>query len=131
VRTLKLLDGTFGIYKFESRAVAYRWVGGLLAKDDDFIGFSATATETAVICREDIAAPSVIAKKEGWAGFFFDGQLDFELVGILSRLTGLLADAGIGVLAVSTYDTDYVFIPSRQLATAQRVLSDRGYIVRG
>ena len=131
MRTLKLLDGTYGIYKFESRAAAFRWIGGLPATDDDFIGFSATATETSVICPEGIATTSVIAKKEGWVGLFFDGQLDFELVGILSRLTGLLADAGIGVLAVSTYDTDYVFIPGRQLATARRVLSDCGYLVRG
>lgn len=131
MRTLKFLEGTYGIYKFECRAGAYRWIGGLPATDDDFIGFSATATETSVICREGVAGKSVTANKEGWTGLFFDGQLDFELVGILSRLTGLLADAGIGVLAFSTYDTDYVFIPSRQLSTARRVLSDRGYVVHG
>ena len=56
-------------------------------------------------------------------------MLDFSLVGILSRISALLAEANIGIFAVSTYNTDYVLTKSDNFARALDVLSGAGYTV--
>jgi hypothetical protein len=63
----------------------------------------------------------------GWRCIQVVGTLDFSLVGILSRLSGVLADAGISIFALSTYDTDYLLIKEDSLARAREVLTQSGY----
>ena len=55
--------------------------------------------------------------------------LDFSLIGILSRLSGILAENKIGIFAVSTYNTDYILVKSENFDRAMDILSDAGYIV--
>ena len=54
-------------------------------------------------------------------------MLDFSLIGILARLSGLLAEAGIGLFAVSTYNTDTILVRAAQFDRAMNVLSAAGY----
>ena len=44
------------------------------------------------------------------AGIRIQGVLDFSLVGILSKLSGILAENQIGIFAVSTFNTDYILV---------------------
>jgi hypothetical protein len=53
-----------------------------------------------------------------WRAFEVAGPLDFALTGILSRLAQPLADAGVSLFAVSTYDTDYVLVRAESAASA-------------
>lgn len=55
------------------------------------------------------------------------GQLDFSLIGILARITKVLANNEIGVFAISTYDTDYVLTKAENYTNAIKVLQNAGY----
>jgi hypothetical protein len=67
----------------------------------------------------------------GWSCLRIAGKLDFALVGVIAELTRILADAGVSIFAVSTYDTDYILVKSADLDTAVRALTDGGHEVTG
>lgn len=62
-------------------------------------------------------------------GFRIQGVLDFSLIGILSRLSSILAEHKIGIFAVSTYNTDYIFMKEENFSKALEVLVSEGYTV--
>jgi len=68
-----------------------------------------------------------IMRENGWRAFRIAGVLDFSLVGILARIASLLAEQGIPIYAVSTFNTDYVFVKEELLQTAVDTLSSHGY----
>lgn len=55
------------------------------------------------------------------------GVLDFSLIGILSKILGVLAEERIGIATVSTFNTDYIFVKENQLKRATEALSKAGY----
>ena len=58
------------------------------------------------------------------------GTLDFTLVGVLAALIGPLADAGVSVFVVSTFDTDYLLLKDETFGRAVDVLRNAGHAVR-
>ena len=56
-------------------------------------------------------------------------MLDFSLIGILSKLSGILADNKIGIFVVSTYNTDYILVKEKDFEHALNVLASAGYTV--
>lgn len=64
---------------------------------------------------------------DGWRGFRLQGQMDFSLVGVLAELTGILAGNKISLLAVGTYNTDYVLVKEGDLEKALLILEDQDY----
>ena len=68
-----------------------------------------TADEVSIVADEDALADEPIVEP-GWACFRVEGSMDFGLVGVLAALTGPLAQAGIPLFAVSTFDTDYLLV---------------------
>jgi len=56
--------------------------------------------------------------------------LDFSLIGVLSKLSSLLAENKIGIFVVSTYNTDYIFVKAENYDRAMKVLSGAGYTVQ-
>ena len=54
-------------------------------------------------------------------------MLDFSLIGILSKILGLLAEAKIGIAAVSTYNTNYIFVKETDLGKAVETLAEANY----
>jgi hypothetical protein len=57
------------------------------------------------------------------------GPLDFSLIGILSKISGILAQQAISIFAVSTYDTDYILIKNDKVECAVEALRGEGYEV--
>ena len=55
--------------------------------------------------------------------------MDFSLTGILSKLSGILAENKIGIFAVSTYNTDYILVKNENFDRAMEVLSNAGYTI--
>lgn len=90
-----------------------------------FIG--RTDAEISLVCKTEDTPVSTVAREDGWKGFRIEGVLDFSLIGILSKLSGILAENKIGVFAVSTYNTDYILVKAENYAKAMHVLSDAGY----
>lgn len=124
---LGLLHYPFGIYQLRDGAAGLDWLQAWRSETDLVWSLFRSPREVSLLCPVRAAPADPIASQEGWRGVYFAGQLDFSLVGVLSRLTGVLADVGLGVLAVSTYDTDYVFVPEEQLAIACEAMRHSGY----
>ena len=59
--------------------------------------------------------------------FRIQGVLDFSLVGILSGISGILAAQGIGIFAVSTFNTDYILVKEENFDRALDILAAEGY----
>ncbi len=90
-----------------------------------------TDEELSWVCTTDTAPENYIAREDGWRAFRIEGVLDFSLIGILSRISSLMAQSGIGIFAVSTYNTDYVLVKKENYGRALKVLEDNGYDIIG
>ena len=92
-----------------------------------FIG--RTDEEFSLVCRTEDTPENTTEREDGWKGFRIRGVLDFSLIGILSKISGILADNKIGIFAVSTYNTDYILVKEENFDKAMQVLSEAGYEV--
>ena len=96
----------------------------------EFCFVGKTDRELSLVCQTEDVPKQTLAREDGWRGFRIAGTLEFSLVGILSKISTVLAAGQIGIFAVSTYDTDYIFLKSSQLEQASDALSQAGYLVR-
>ena len=122
--TLQVLDGEFTIHRLSpDRAIPPQVLGS------DFYSISKTSDELSIVCRSEI---EIGAEKSepGWACFKALGPLDFSLTGILAGIAGALAEAGISLFAVSTYDTDYILVKAGELDIAAQTLAAAGYRIK-
>lgn len=76
-----------------------------------FIG--KTDEELSLVCKTEDVPAETIERDDGWKGFRIQGILDFSLIGILSKLSGILAEHKIGIFAVSTFNTDYILVKKK------------------
>lgn len=106
VRTIEEIDMSGGIY---------------------FIG--KTDEELSLVCETSRTPTATLARDDGWRGFRVEGVLDFSLIGILSKLSGILAENKIGIFAVSTFNTDYILVKEENLERAIAALKEKGYRV--
>ena len=88
-----------------------------------------TDEEISLVCRTENTPAHTVARDDGWKGFRIRGTLDFSLIGILSKLSGILAGHKIGIFAVSTYNTDYILVKKENFDKALKVLTSEGYKV--
>ena len=93
-----------------------------------FWSVTRTKEELSVVLPE-VMAPSNCQVEAGWRCFKVVGPLDFDLTGILASLTTSLAEAGIPIFAISTYDTDYILVKEENLERAAQTLQGGGYTV--
>ena len=69
-----------------------------------------TDEENSVVCRTEDVPKNTIAREDEWRAFRVEGILDFSLTGILANISALLAEENIAIFAVSTFNTDYIFV---------------------
>ena len=98
-----------------------------LSKEFYFIG--KTDEEISLVCETNDVPENTIEREDGWRGFRIQGILDFSLIGILSKLSGILADNKIGIFAVSTFNTDYILVKDVDFEKSLAVLLNAGYTV--
>ena len=89
-----------------------------------------TDEENSLVCPEALVPGNTIERDDGWKSFRIIGQLDFSLIGILARISRILAETGIGIFAISTYNTDYILTKEENYKKAMKVLKNAGYEVR-
>ena len=89
-----------------------------------------TDAENSLVCPESLVPENTTERDDGWKGFRIIGQLDFSLIGILARISKILAESGIGIFAISTYNTDYILTKKENFEKAMKVLKNAGYEVR-
>lgn len=97
--------------------------------DKDFFFLSKTDEELSLVCKTEDVPSNTTDRDDGWRAFRIEGVLDFSLIGILSKISTILAENKIGIFAVSTYNTDYILVKEENLEKALTVLSESGYEV--
>lgn len=90
-----------------------------------FIG--KTDEENSLVCETAQVPDNVTEREDGWRAFRIEGVLDFSLVGILARISGALSQEGIGLFAISTFNTDYVLVKEDDFDRALEALEALGY----
>ena len=97
--------------------------------ESDFYFIGRTDEELSLVCKTEETPSNTIERDDGWRGFRIQGVLDFSLIGILSRLSGILAEHKIGIFAVSTFNTDYILVKEENFERALSVLESEGYTI--
>lgn len=97
----------------------------------DFFFVGKTDEEISLVCKTVDTPYNTVERDDGWRGFRIQGVLDFSLIGILSKLSTILAENKIGIYAVSTYNTDYILVKKENFDHAMEVLSNEGYTILG
>ena len=96
----------------------------------EFYFIGRTDEEISLVCKTEDTPAATTERDDGWRGFRIEGVLDFSLIGILSKLSGILAENSIGIFAVSTFNTDYILVKGENFERAMTVLADAGYTVK-
>jgi hypothetical protein len=98
-------------------------------REKGFLSVTRTADELSIVCAEGLA-PKDAKCERNWRVFKIEGPFDFTLTGILVSVAKPLNEAGISILATSTYDTDYVMVKSKDSDKATAALKSAGHFVR-
>jgi uncharacterized protein len=120
---LSVIVGRFAVCRLPSDSMVPAW-----AFTGAISSVTATSDELSIVCDETSVPPNV-QHQAGWACFKLHGPFDFNLTGILTAVLNPLRDAGIGIFAMSTYDTDYVMVPDQRLQEAVTALREAGHQV--
>lgn len=94
-----------------------------------FYFLARTDEELSLVCRTEDTPANTAARDDGWRAFRIEGVLDFSLIGILSKISAILAENKIGIFAVSTYNTDYILVKEEHFDRALQVLAENGYTI--
>jgi len=122
---LRLLDETFAIARLGADQPVPSWVGG-----NDLLAVVRTRRELSIVCRDDAVPATHAEVQRDFRGLAVTGTLDFTLTGIIADLARPLADAGISIFGISTYDTDHILVRADQLDNAQAALRAVGHTFR-
>ena len=120
---LSVLDERVGVCRLEPDSEIPEW-----AASTSFFSATRTADELSVVCPETSVPPHIESEK-GWRVLKLEGPFEFSEVGVLASVATPLAETGVGIFAVSTFDTDYVLVKEEQLNLAVAALRERGHKV--
>ena len=95
----------------------------------DFCFIAKTDEEISLVCPTKNVPAVTSARDDGWRGFRIQGTVDFSLIGISAKISAILAEQRIGIFAISTYNTDYIFVKEENFAKALKSLAEHGYKV--
>lgn len=95
--------------------------------EDEYLFIGKTDEENSLVCSLDSVPANASERDDGWRAFRIQGVLDFSLIGILSKISTILAENGIGIFAVSTFNTDYILTKEINFSRAIEVLKEHGY----
>lgn len=99
----------------------------LVNLDAEYCFVGKTDEEKSLVCLTCDVPGNVTDRDDGWKAFRIQGVLDFSLIGILSKISSVLAENEIGIFAISTFNTDYILTKKENYDKAIAVLSKAGY----
>ena len=94
-----------------------------------FVFTGSTDEEKSLVCPTAIVPQNTVERDDGWKALRIIGILDFSLIGILARISSILAEKRIGIFAVSTFNTDYIFVKNNDFDKSNKALEDAGFII--
>jgi uncharacterized protein len=121
--TLFLLPETFAICRLAPGTPLPDWV-----QTNAFFSLTNTSEEVSLVCPQE-SLPSDVNADRDWRCFKLQGPIPFSLTGILNSITAPLAQASLGIFAISTYDTDYVLVKQEVVPQALSALTDAGHTI--
>ena len=121
---LVVLPDPFSICRLAHDAPIPAW-----ATSGSFYSITRTRDELSIVCPEEVV-PNGTHCEPGWRGLRVAGTLDLSALGILAALASPLAQAGVSIFTISTFNTDYLLVKSKDLAKALEVLRQKGHFVR-
>ena len=121
--TLSVLEGNYAICKLSPEDPVPARV-----ERSAFWSVTRTREELSIVCGER-EVPDAAKCDKGWRCMKVHGPLDFSLTGVLASLAGPLAEAGISLFTISTYDTDDLFVKEERLEQARLLLTQCGHEV--
>lgn len=116
---LKVINKDFSICKIENLSQVD------FSQEFCFIG--KTDEEISLVCDTNNLPSNILSRDDNWKAFRIEGVLDFSLIGILSKISSLLAENNIGIFVISTYNTDYILIKKENFSKAINLLQDNDY----
>lgn len=119
-QSLQLLPGLYAVCRLPAGSPLPSWAAG------DFVSITATGDEVSVICPERVV-PTGVTTDRAWRVLKVVGPFAFSTVGIMASLAAPLAQAGISLLAVASYDTDYLLVKADKLGDAMAALTAAGH----
>ena len=122
--SLTVLPETFAVCRLTPNDAVPAW-----ATASSLFSITRTADELSIVAPES-STPAGVRAERGWRALKLAGPIDFSLTGVLASSLDPLAAAGIGIFAISTFDTDYVLVRTESLETAIAVLRAAGHTVR-
>lgn len=115
---LRLLGGELAIVRLPPDAQTPSW---LSLSPRPLVSVTRTPDELSILCPSADVPPGIECEA-GWRAFTVEGKLEFSAIGILAAILNPLAEAGISILSISTFDTDYVLVRTAILERAKAVL---------
>src|SRR5262245_8348959 len=121
--TLSLLEEQFAICRLECNVPAPAW-----AFEGSFFSITRTSEELSIVCPVK-HVPENVRSQPGWRLLRLDGPMDLELTGIVASIAEPLADAGVAIFPMTTYDREYILIKEEQVHLAITALTAYGHAV--
>ena len=101
---LLTLPERFAVCKLEANAAVPSW-----ATSGSLVSITRTADELSVVCPQAVIPEGVTCERD-WCCVRVAGRMDFAMIGVVASLVNPLADSGISVFVLSTFDTDYLLV---------------------
>jgi len=123
---LILFEDTIALCKLRDDADPANWnqVGPLHVSIRDPHGKTLLCHETATSGHE-----SEIINQSWWRCFQIDAVMDFNTVGVLAEFSGLLAEQAIPLMAICSFETDYLLVQPRHVEAAANAFQQAGHSV--
>ena len=118
---LKKIEGRLTVCKLKSTAD--------IDLNHDFYFIGRTDEEISLVCKTEDTPAETLVRDDGWRAFRIQGTLDFSMIGVLSKISSILAANKIGIFAVSTYNTDYILVKEDDFDASLMALQENGYTV--
>ena len=118
---IRLLKGTYAVCQIEDAENFLSYFD-----EKDFFSVTKTEDEISVVMLQDKISSDVKVEKD-WRILKVEGILDFSLIGILAKISGILAKNSISIFVISTFNTDYILVKEEKIEKAMTVLSKEGY----
>ena len=118
---LKILNNKLKVVKLKSNETVPE-----IVYKQEFYSITKTNEELSIVLDESLEIQSDIVE-DNWRAIKIVGTLDFALIGILSKISTILAQSKISIFAISTYNTDYILVKADKLEKAIKVLEQNEY----
>lgn len=122
--SILVLDGEYSLCRLDAGAAVPQW-----AMDSVFYTITKTKDELSIVC-ESRLVPAGEKQDGGWRLLLIAAVLNLSLTGITARFSTALANAGVNLCVIATYNTDYIMVKNTKLSIAIEALEAAGFSIQ-